>query len=141
MGLTYDLPFATESKWSIHAGANYQGTAETDVYNTPNTQMQARLLLDASLTYHDKVGRWTVTPWVSNITDKIYRVAGRRPLELHELRTAALLRSDGQSALRVGTDLEGNGQRAACKPAARSNHFRAGRSSSIPGHEQTRSYS
>ena len=74
-GVTYDLPLATASKWTIHAGANYQGTAETDVFNTLNTQMQPRLLLDASLTYRDKDGRWSVTPWVSNITDKVYRVA------------------------------------------------------------------
>ena len=75
LGLTYDLPLPTASKWTVRAGANYQGTTETDVYNTLNTQMQARLLLDASLTYHDKDGKWSVTPWVSNITDKVYRVA------------------------------------------------------------------
>lgn len=74
-GVTYDLPLATQSKWSVHLGGNYQGTAETDVYNTLNTQMQARFLLDAALTYHDKDGKWSVTPWVSNITDKVYRVA------------------------------------------------------------------
>jgi len=59
----------------MHFGANYQGTAETAVYSTPSAQMQARLLLDASWTHHDKDGKWSVTPWVSNITDKVYRVA------------------------------------------------------------------
>lgn len=75
LGLTYELPLPSASTWSVHFGGNYQGTAETDVYNTLNTQMQSRLLLDAALIYHDKSGKWTVSPWVSNITDKVYRVA------------------------------------------------------------------
>jgi len=75
LGVTYDVPFANFNRWTLHVNGNYQGTTETDVYNTPDTQMQARFLLDASATYHDASGKWSVTPWVSNITDKIYRVA------------------------------------------------------------------
>ena len=74
-GLTYDLPFAPVNRWTLHVNGNYQGTAETDVYNTADTQLQSRLLLDASATYHDGTGKWSVTPYVSNITDKVYRTA------------------------------------------------------------------
>jgi iron complex outermembrane receptor protein len=75
LGVTYDLPFANFNRWTLHVNGNYQGTTETDVYNTPDTQMQARLLLDASATYHDPSGKWSVTPWISNISDKVYRIA------------------------------------------------------------------
>ena len=75
VAVTYNLPFAALSHWSLHADANYQGTAETDVYNGPNTQMQSRLLVNMSATYRDPDGKWSVTPWVENLTDKVYRVA------------------------------------------------------------------
>jgi len=75
LAVTYDLPFASLSRWTLRGDANYQGTAETDVYNTVNTQMQSRLLLNFQATYHDKDGKWSVTPWIANAADKIYRVA------------------------------------------------------------------
>ena len=75
LGLTYDIPFAPVNRWSLHVNGNYQGTAETDVYNTADTQLQSRLLLDASATYHDINGKWSFSPYVSNITDKLYRTA------------------------------------------------------------------
>jgi iron complex outermembrane receptor protein len=75
LGLYYDLPLASSARWTLHADGNYQGTAQTDVYNTANTQMQSRLLLDLSATFHDRSGKWSFTPWVANVTDKVYRIA------------------------------------------------------------------
>ncbi|MDE2304802.1 MAG: TonB-dependent receptor [Gammaproteobacteria bacterium] len=75
LALTYHLPFSNMSRWSVRADGNYQGTAETDVYNGPNTQMQSRLLLNLSATYQSADGNWSFTPWVENATDKVYRVA------------------------------------------------------------------
>jgi iron complex outermembrane receptor protein len=37
--------------------------------------MQSRLLLDLSATFHDRSGKWSFTPWVANVTDKVYRIA------------------------------------------------------------------
>jgi iron complex outermembrane receptor protein len=75
LSANYDLPWAPLNRWTVHADGDYQGTAETDVYNTPNTQLQSRLLINGSLTYHDPNGKWTFSPWIANATDKIYRVA------------------------------------------------------------------
>lgn len=75
LGVSYDLNLPSGARWTFHTDGNYQGTSETDVYNTQNTQMQSRLLLDFSTTFHDANNRWTFTPWVSNATNKVYRVA------------------------------------------------------------------
>ena len=75
LGVTYDIPFANNARWTLHADGNYQGTADTDVYNTANTRMQSRLLLNFSASYHDRSGKWVFTPWVANATDKVYRIA------------------------------------------------------------------
>jgi iron complex outermembrane receptor protein len=37
--------------------------------------MQARTVLNVSAAYHDEKGRWSVTPWIANVGNKIYRVA------------------------------------------------------------------
>jgi iron complex outermembrane receptor protein len=75
LSANYDLPWAPLNRWTAHVDGDYQGTAETDVYNTVNTQMQSRLIINGSLTYHDPNGKWSFTPWINNATDKLYRVA------------------------------------------------------------------
>jgi iron complex outermembrane receptor protein len=98
LSINYDLPFASLNRWTLHADGNYQGTSETDVYNTLNTQMQSRLLLNASATYHDAGGKWTFTPWVSNITDKVYRVAALPVAGLWDFTNYGAPRSFGITA-------------------------------------------
>jgi len=75
LGVSYDLGLASGAHVTLHGDANYQAEAETDVYNTINTQMQARTVLNVSAAYHDEKGRWSVTPWIANVGNKIYRVA------------------------------------------------------------------
>ncbi len=98
LSANYDIPFAPLNRWTLHADGNYQGTAQTDVYNTVNTQMQSRLLLNASATYHDAAGKWTFTPWVSNIADKVYRVAALPVAGLWDFTNYGAPRSFGVTA-------------------------------------------
>jgi iron complex outermembrane recepter protein len=87
----FDLPFSPEWKFglnvtrdfaipggalvSLNGNLNYQSEAETDVFNSQNTQMEERTLLGAAVTYLEPDARWSATLYGSNLTDEIYRVA------------------------------------------------------------------
>ena len=76
LAVSYDIQRATGAVWTLHADGNYQSEAETDVYNTVYTQMQSRTLLNLSAMYRSKDGKWSITPYVANATNKIYRSSG-----------------------------------------------------------------
>ena len=86
----FDLPFSPEWKagldvardvplggalLTLQANLNYQSEGETDVFNGPNTQMESRTLLGASVTYEEPDQRWSATLYGTNLTDETYRVA------------------------------------------------------------------
>lgn len=84
----FDVPFSPELKASLSAdyeiplsiasvilsgSVNYQDEAEGDVFNSPNTQLEARTLVDLGVTYQRD--RWAVTAFVANALDEEYRVS------------------------------------------------------------------
>lgn len=87
----FDVPFSPELKanlgldydWSLAGGGylqlsgllSYQSEAETDVFNAPGTQMDARTLLNLSATWFDPSDRWSLTFYIANATDEEYRIA------------------------------------------------------------------
>jgi len=79
----------------LHADGNYQSEAETDVYNTVYTQMQSRTLLNLSAMYRSKDGKWSITPYVANATNKIYRSSGEHVAGLWTLTNYGPPRSFG----------------------------------------------
>lgn len=98
LGANYNLNLASGAYWTFHVDGDYQSEAETDVYNTIYTQMTARTLLNAMATFHNHDGKWTVSPWVSNVTDKIYRTAGEHVAGLWTFTNYGAPRSFGLTA-------------------------------------------
>lgn len=71
----YEFGLANGQRMTLLGSGNYQSTAETDVFNGANTQMESRTLIDVSATLHDRQDRWSLTAYVTNLTDETYRVA------------------------------------------------------------------
>lgn len=75
LGVSYDWGLADGRRVTFNGSVNYQDMAETDVFNGVNTQMQDRTLVDLSVTLNDSEDRWSLTGWVTNATDEVYRIA------------------------------------------------------------------
>lgn len=75
LGVEYEHPLPGGQRLTFNVDANYQSEAETDVFNGPNTQMHSRTLLDLGMTYHGPGNRWSVSAYVANATNKVYRIA------------------------------------------------------------------
>lgn len=75
LSVSRDLGLANGGRVTLNGSINYQAEAETDVFNSPNTQMDARTLLNASATYHDPDDRWSATLYGTNLSNETYRVA------------------------------------------------------------------
>lgn len=71
----YEFGLANGQRMTLLGAGNYQSAAETDVFNGLNTQMESRLLVDLSATLHDRQDRWSLTAYVTNLTDETYRVS------------------------------------------------------------------
>ncbi len=71
----YYIPVANGGRVLLSGSANYQAEAETDVFNGQNTQMESRTLVYLGLSYLDSADRYTVTAYVDNLLNEVYRVA------------------------------------------------------------------
>lgn len=70
----YEIPVSF-GRFILAGSMNYQDETETDVFNSENTQMDERTLVDLSITFEDPAMRWAVSAFVANATDEEYRVA------------------------------------------------------------------
>jgi len=75
LDVSRDFAMPTGGRLTVNVNGNYQSLAETDVFNGVNTQMTARTLLGAWVTYYDPDSRWSATLYGNNLTNEIYRVA------------------------------------------------------------------
>ena len=75
LGLDYDWSLAGGGYLKLSGLLSYQSEAETDVFNGPNTQMEARTLVNLSATWFDASDRWSLTFYVANATDEQHRIA------------------------------------------------------------------
>lgn len=71
----YYIPTAGGGRVLLSGSANYQAEAETDVFNSANTQMESRTLVYLGLSYLDAADRYTVSFYIDNLLDEEYRVA------------------------------------------------------------------
>jgi len=72
--ITYDIDLADSGHLALNTTGNYQGTAETSVFNSLNTQMESRFLWDFSATWEDRDSRYRVTAFVKNILNEYKRI-------------------------------------------------------------------
>lgn len=76
-GVTYEIPFPSASiggNLLINANFHYQSSAELSVFNSDLTQLQARTLVGASLTYNDPNERYHLTVYGKNLLNETHRV-------------------------------------------------------------------
>lgn len=74
--LSVDYQINTKhGSYILTASANYQDEAETDVFNSVNTQMESRTLVDLSVTYEAGNSPWSLSFFAANITEEEYRIA------------------------------------------------------------------
>jgi iron complex outermembrane receptor protein len=73
MGITYDMDLGNTGTLTWNANFHYQSKAEWQVFNSENTQLQERFLLNASLTYRDLDERYRVTVYGKNLLNEVYR--------------------------------------------------------------------
>jgi len=76
---TYDWTLPNGSSMGFTASMNYQSEAEISVFNSLNAQMTERALVDAALNWKDEEGRYSITFWGKNLTNKKYRI-GANPV-------------------------------------------------------------
>jgi iron complex outermembrane receptor protein len=70
----YYIPMNNGGRVLLSGTVNYQGEAETDVFNGLNTQMESRTLIYLGVSYLDPEDRYTVTAFIDNVLDEEYRV-------------------------------------------------------------------
>ncbi|MCC5886779.1 MAG: TonB-dependent receptor [Gammaproteobacteria bacterium] len=75
-GASYEFDLAAAGSLVLNTSANYRSEVETLVFNSLYTQLEKRLLWDASATWRDRGERYEVSAYVKNITNEIYRSAG-----------------------------------------------------------------
>lgn len=73
LAANYYISLASGARVRLSAAANYQDSAETDVFNAVNTQMDSRTLVNLSVNYLDSGDRFTVTAYAANVLDEEYR--------------------------------------------------------------------
>lgn len=74
LGVDYQIPVSAGIV-TLSGSANYQSEAETDVFNAPNSQMEARTLVDLGVSFEDASERWMVSAFVANALDEEYRIS------------------------------------------------------------------
>ena len=92
---TYDLPPTNIGNFSLNATINYQSQYESVTLNHPNTQGQARTLVNTAITWTDKSEAVTVSAYVHNLLDKVYRVSANSVAGLWNFTNYAPPRSFG----------------------------------------------
>jgi iron complex outermembrane recepter protein len=85
-----NVPFSPKTKaglavsktWNVGSGSidftpsvNYQSEAEMSVFNSLYSQMTARTLIDANITWRPADSKYRLTLWGKNLSDKEYRIA------------------------------------------------------------------
>ncbi|MDH3509813.1 MAG: TonB-dependent receptor [Gammaproteobacteria bacterium] len=76
LAATYRIEKASGAQVALTGSVNYQGEFQTDVFNRANSQGQARTLVFLGATYTDQSDRYSVTAYVDNAFDDVYRYAG-----------------------------------------------------------------
>lgn len=76
LAATYRIDKASGAEVALTGSVNYQGEFQTDVFNGKNSQGQSRTLVNLGATYTDPSGRYSVTAYVDNALDEVYRYAG-----------------------------------------------------------------
>lgn len=71
---TQELPQGDTIRYAVNG--NYQSESEFMTLNNPNTQVQARTLVNGSITYTRPDDSFSVTGYMRNIFDVTHRVAG-----------------------------------------------------------------
>jgi iron complex outermembrane receptor protein len=74
-GVTYDWYLGNGGTLTGNTTVNYQSEAEFSVFNSLYTQLSARTLWDANLTWRDANQSYRVTLFMKNILDEKYRTA------------------------------------------------------------------
>ncbi|MEN3953554.1 TonB-dependent receptor [Iodidimonas sp. SYSU 1G8] len=75
-GITYDMLLGNSGTLTANTTVNYSSVSETLVYNSLYTQLEARTLWDANLTWRDLEERYRVTLYAKNLLNQIKRNAG-----------------------------------------------------------------
>lgn len=75
-GVTYDMLLGNAGTLTWNTTVNYSSQAETLVFNSLYTQLEARTLWDASATWRDAAEKYRVTLYVKNLLNEIKRNAG-----------------------------------------------------------------
>jgi iron complex outermembrane receptor protein len=76
LAATYRIDKASGAEVALTGSVNYQGEFQTDVFNGTNSQGQSRTLVYLGATYADPSDRYSVTAYVDNALDEVYRYAG-----------------------------------------------------------------
>ncbi len=73
LGVTYDVSLGNAGSLTLNGNLHYQSKAEWQVFNSENTQLQSRVLLNASVTYRDPNERYRLTLYGKNLLNEVYR--------------------------------------------------------------------
>ncbi|MFO1376888.1 MAG: TonB-dependent receptor [Steroidobacteraceae bacterium] len=76
---TYRWNLGASGTMGLNASVNYQSKGQISVFNSIYSQMNAHALVDASLNWTEEEGRYSVTLWGKNLTNKKYRI-GSNPV-------------------------------------------------------------
>ena len=75
---TYDLVLPNAGDTIVFGGSvHWQPESEFSVFNSANTQIEERTLVNGSITYVDADERWQLSIYGRNLLNKVHRVAGQ----------------------------------------------------------------